>query len=185
VDILHLGPVEQLGLQSASISGFHCSRRARADNGADLQSVIPTVISNKSAALAGWYVRACRGVIAAGLLTLTACEPDVPKSPTLQRIETALLARKSFTAAEAEVPDVVFYCVCGPYTHCDRESKKFANELGYELPPHKFRFFGEEQLVLFFKERDILEVEVRRFLIADDHEAFCSTDMNLTIPRSR
>jgi hypothetical protein len=150
-----------------------------------LQSVIPAVTTNKIAALSSWRVRVCRGAMACVLLLLTACEPDVPKSPILQRIESAFRARESFTAAEAEVPGVVFYCVCGPYTHCEENANTSAGELGYKIPPYKFRPFSEEQLVLFFKEGEVVEVEVRHFWIVGDHEAFCSTDMNLRIPRSR
>lgn len=121
------------------------------------------------------------------LLLLTACEPDVPKSTILQRIESALLARKSFTVAEADVPGVVFYCVCGPYTNCDEKSKTLADKLGYELPPYKFRLRTGDQWMLFFKRNEIIEVNVDRshFWIAYEHEEFCSTDMNLTIPRRR
>jgi hypothetical protein len=121
------------------------------------------------------------------LLLFSACAPEISSSdPVLDRIHSALLARQYFTPAQAEITDVMFYCVCGPYTSCAEESKKAADELRYERPPYNFRFLAEQQKILFFRSGEIIEIEIphSRLRIADEHEAFCGTDMDLKVPRS-
>jgi hypothetical protein len=135
----------------------------------------------------GWRARISEGSMAAALLLLVpACdfEPRGPK-PILDRVESALRARNYFTPAETKVADVIFYCVCGPYTNCEPESKELADKLDYKRPPHKFPGLREEQKILFFRSGEITEIYLphARYEIAEPHQAYCSRDMNLQIPR--
>lgn len=112
-------------------------------------------------------------------------EPRGP-SPFRERVTSSLLANKYFIPAQVEVPEVIFYCVCGAYTVCDRPSKELADKLGYERPPHKFRFLGEEQEIMFFRGGEVTVINIpdidARFSIAEPHQAYCSTNMTLQVP---
>ncbi|MBZ0148533.1 MAG: hypothetical protein K8F62_13470 [Pseudorhodoplanes sp.] len=98
-----------------------------------------------------------------------------------------------FTPRDANLPNIKFYCVCGPYRNCEHEARQLAEGLGYRLPQHDYSTRDRlptlrQKILFFFEHEQIVEIEIpyeRPFYFAVEHEAFCDVNLDKRIPRTK
>ncbi len=136
-------------------------------------------------------------VLAAGaqLLLATASVANAQQAGLADRaitfLQDSLKAWGYFKPRDANLPDVKFYCVCGPYRTCEHEAQQVAERLGYRLPQYDYVNGAgrlRQKILFFFVHGEMVEVEIpyqRPFYFTDESEAFCDVNLDKHIPRSR
>jgi len=83
-------------------------------------------------------VRAAQYLLISIVLTFPSASVAQSKKQILTRLQTSLTAEKYFKPLDSGLPNVIFYCVCGPYETCDAQSQEISRQLGYERPSYDF-----------------------------------------------
>jgi hypothetical protein len=129
--------------------------------------------------------------LAAGIGYIAVWAFSGPRDPLISAVHDVFLrslhVNGYFVVSDTGIPDVRFFCICGPYQSCEGPSAAVASEMGYSRPEYNYNADItrlRQKAMLFTKDR-VLSVEIKYgpVYFAREHESYCSKDLTTKIYR--
>jgi hypothetical protein len=119
---------------------------------------------------------------------ITRAKVDPAHKELVSHVQSELRRKGYFTPREIAYPHALFFCVCGPYSSCEPQSRDQSAALNYQRPAHDFvtGISRSRQLLMYFLRDQIVSIEMPHEwpFFAREHEAYCNTDLDMKVVRT-